>query len=152
MLQIRKGENMQKVKTELAYLLYFVTLIVLIPYMLDLLAYFHMRASSNFDMSSYMIAMTLMSFTMGIYLGIPHIINQMKRRGQWQINWIRLLCLGFPFFTFSVAIVMYFILQVNFLNNIVIYVTGQYLREVGMISITILGFVLIKSIKKSSTH
>jgi hypothetical protein len=145
---------MNKVSKELIVLLYYVVLLFIISRVWSYLDRLQATSSANFDSTPFFYMSFLISFAIGLYIGIPHLVKQIKQEGTWKVNLSELLVVGVPILLLSIGSLSYFIypnteLTLNIVNLIIRPFTTHYILELGMILSLILGFILVKCIYKT---
>ncbi len=85
----------------------------------------------------------------GILIGLPNLIGEMKKQGSWQWDWIKFLAIGIPAFIVGVYPALYYaqILESLHLRQIIptIYQTDTIIH----LSNVVLGYYLVSTIYKT---
>ena len=65
-------------------------------------------AKSTFRIYPLMIYKSLFPILLGLLIGLPNFINKIKEKGQWKVDWLKLIVVGIP----TLYIGLFFILWI----------------------------------------
>jgi hypothetical protein len=126
------------------WLLYLVYVIILLCYIVishALLAHFYLQKNLTYVVLPYMICSSVFYFGGGILLGLEKFMTEVKREGEWKINWPKAVLLGIPLLFVSTIL----FIPNNFISNgltYFLYYPNSNLMNLVQVSF---GYVLITS-------
>ncbi|MFE8697415.1 hypothetical protein ACFYKT_13815 [Cytobacillus sp. FJAT-53684] len=85
-----------KLKKSLGYFAYTLGFVILLIFISKLQLHFENIFKETFKMYPWVIYMILLNIPIGIYLGIPSFIEQIKKSGRWKMNWGKLVLISLP--------------------------------------------------------
>jgi len=125
---------------------FYITIIFYVLISNKILLYVQQLAKSSYYMLLYFAMSTVLFFILGAFLGYEQFMSEKKKKGRWQINWTKFICLGIPSLFFSQILFLYnylpavtrdFIYNIGFypaMNNISIHSTFQLLLGYTMVT------------------
>ena len=103
----------------------------------------------------YFSAMTIIFYgSIGLILGLEHLICEIKKEGTWKINLPKIILMGLPSLYFSLAYIIYYS-NFTFMRNILEYPILKLMENYsGFLSLfpLILGYLIITSFYKHNKH
>ena len=128
-----------------------ISLIVLREYVEKLLSASYYRFAFS-EMVYYIVISLLLGLCIGLFLGLEHLIRELKKEGMWKINLPKLILVGLPSLYFALSNI--WLLSGNQFTREVIAYPLHYLLKYGLGYVSlfqiILGYVLITSFYKFS--
>lgn len=105
------------------------------------------KASETFQVTPVVLFFSIFSIIIGILLGLPKLINEIKQKRQWMFDWIKFMAIGLP--SLLTLLVYVFIFQLP--ESILPFIPQVILLGNPTIQMTagiVFGYVLLDSIKK----
>ncbi|WHH56947.1 hypothetical protein [Petroclostridium sp. X23] len=66
------------------------------------------QASKMFDPFPFMVWSTVIFIMLGILLGLEHLLLEIKKEGQWELNLPKIILLGIPLFYLAMSYFIYY--------------------------------------------
>jgi len=121
----------------LFYLVYAVVLFGYSFFGLNIINSISEHSAMLYDFFSQAYISAIIFFILGVILGIPNLISEIKKEGKWKVNLPRLILIGIPSLFLSLQIIFTIILQ----RLIFFYVSPSIFQ-------IIFGYILITSFYK----
>ncbi len=103
--------------------------------------------SQTMEPGKYLSFSVLFPIIIGLFLGLPRLINKIKQQKEWTINWMKLLVIGLP--TLLVIFIYLFLYQIP--ESILPFIPEQiFLRNqtIHVVAGVVFGYVLLDSLKE----
>ncbi|MFT4416407.1 hypothetical protein ACLM5H_21310 [Fredinandcohnia humi] len=91
-------KDSKKIVGYVIYTLGFVVLLTIVGHRFYVL---NNKFSETFRPFPWSVLKTLLYISIGVYIGLPKCIKEVKKSGKWKINYYKLLFVGVPLFYFS---------------------------------------------------
>lgn len=102
--------------------------------------------ANHYDFSRYVWIASLIYIPIGLCLGIPRLMGQKKKSGNWKLNIFQLIFIGIPALYFSSYLLIYAHLPSLQLRGVIANAILQ--SKASSIASVILGYTLITSLYK----
>lgn len=84
------------VKKILKYVSYTFGLFVLLAMISRVNSHFSAISQETYRMVPWQIYALLMYIPVGVYIGLPKLLNESKKPGRWRVNFYKIVCIAFP--------------------------------------------------------
>jgi len=144
-----------KIRKSLKYLTYTILIFFLIFFRGHIEQLNRLYFDREFDLNkSYLIINFLISISLGIFIGLRHTMNEVRKNGKWQVDFSKLIIIGFPLLFISLYHIWIYG-DIQILKDIIVYGLGS-LRIFGLSTSSvslfqvILGYIIVTSFHKNT--
>ncbi len=132
----------------LSYFLYAVVLIGYIAFSNTIVISLREQSAATFEVLPFFLGITIIYIFLGVLLGLDKLLVEIKKEGNWRLNWPKFIFLGLPFLYLSLGVFIGYI-PIDFIQQTIIYPmifvrTGDFLSVYQMI----LGYIVCTSFIK----
>jgi len=141
-----------KVKSWIKYLIYMCLILIVVFVGQHVFEVYKQNAERNFNFGLYYASVFPIIFygSIGLLLGLEHLICELRKEGTWVVNLPKIVLMGIPSLYFSLAIIIYFS-NIPFLSLPLRGLMGGSANFINVFQI-ILGYSIITSFYKANIN
>lgn len=139
-----------KIKSWLKYLIYSLSIISLLFLRTSNIFTFFNKQDLSINYCNMVISMIL-GVCIGLFLGLEHFINEIRKEGRWKVNLPKLILMGLPSLYFSLTHIFIYS-GIKLLENVIVaqmlYLLRYFLVDYIILFQPIFGYIIITSVYK----
>ena len=144
-----------KVKSWIKYLIYMCLILIIVFFGQHVFEVYkqntqNTQKTSNFSPYYYYVLMIIFYGSIGLLLGLEHVICEIRKKGAWVVNLPKIVLIGIPSLYFSLAIIIYYS-NIPFLSFPLGGLMGGSTNFINVFQI-ILGYSIITSFYKANIN